>query len=754
MLTTLARLATTRPRAVLAAALLVMLACGAFGASAASHMKAGGFVTEDLESVRAGEFLSDHFPGGATNYILLITADEGGADSPAARAAGEKAIARLAEFEEVSGVQSYWTTRADLAPALRSKDGKSALVIGYIAGDDSELTERADRISREVQTSENGVTVRAGGLGAAFADMNTQISRDLIVAEAIAIPLTGLLLILVFGSVVAAAMPVAIGLFAVVAALGILRTLTVVTDVSIFALNMTTALGLALAIDYSLFIVSRYREELARGLDPAAAVTRSVQTAGRTVIYSALVVALSLATLAVFPQFFFKSFAYAGVAVVCAAAAAAVIVLPAMLMLLGDRVDAWDLRAGVRRVLGRPEPADVPADRSFWYRWVVAVMRRAIPIALLTTILLLLVGSPFLGARFGYPDDRALSAAPSREVGDQLRENFTADMATSVIITMPDFRGEAAEIGEYAAALSKIPDVPAVLSGAGVYLDGLKVAAPLPDMVSEAGAFVSVGTSVDPYSGAGKDQLARLREVPAPAETLFGGPAALNQDSLAAIGERLPMAAVLIAVTTLILLFLFTGSLLLPIKALTLNMLSLAATFGAMVWIFQEGHLSGPLGFTPTGNLDLSMPILMFSIAFGASMDYEVFLLSRIREEWLAGPKTAAGNTDAVAMGVARTGRIFTAAALLMSIVFIAVATSGVTAMKLFGIGCALAVLSDATVIRGLLAPALMRLLGTANWWAPKPLAALHARFGLHEAEEHPAADATSAERGAVALGK
>ncbi|WP_067852133.1 MMPL family transporter [Nocardia shimofusensis] len=753
MLTTLARFATTRPRVVLAAALLVMLACGAFGASAASHMKAGGFVTGELESVRSGEFLSEHFPGGATNYILLVTAPEG-ADSPAARAAGEKAVAQLTQFDEVSGVQSYWTTRADLAPALRSKDGKSALVIAYVAGDDSELTERADRISQQVQTSENGVTVRAGGLGAAFADMNTQISKDLIVAEAIAIPLTGLLLVLVFGSVVAAAMPVAIGLFAVVAALGILRTLTVVTDVSIYALNMTTALGLALAIDYSLFIVSRYREELARGLDPAAAVVRSVQTAGRTVVYSALVVALSLAALAVFPQYFFKSFAYAGVAVVCAAAAAAVIVLPAMLVLLGDRVNAWDLRAGVRRLLGRPEPVPVPADRSFWYRWVIAVMRRAIPVALLTTVLLLLVGSPFLGAQFGYPDDRALSDAPSREVGDELRANFQADMATSILIALPEFEGGVSEIGDYAAALSKVPDVPAVLSGAGVYLDGLKVAPPLPGMISDAGAFVSVGTRIDPYSGAGKDQLAQLREVPAPGETLFGGPGALNQDSLTAIGERLPLAAVLIAVTTLVLLFLFTGSLLLPIKALALNMLSLAATFGAMVWVFQEGHLSGLLGFTPTGNLDLSMPILMFSIAFGASMDYEVFLLSRIREEWLAGPKTAEGNTHAVAMGVARTGRIFTAAALLMSIVFFAVATSGVTAMKLFGIGCALAVLSDATVIRGLLAPALMRLLGTANWWAPRPLAALHARFGLHEAEEHPAFEVEARKREAVSLGK
>ncbi|WP_280506392.1 MMPL family transporter, partial [Nocardia farcinica] len=462
---------------------------------------------------------------------------------------------------------------------------------------------------------------------------------------------------------------------------------------------------------------------------------------------------LSLAALAVFPQNFFTSFASAGVAVVRAAAAAAVIVLPALLMLLGARINAWDLRPVLRRLLRRPAPQAVPAEHSRWYRWVVAVMRRAAPIAVVTTVVLLLLGSPFLGAQFGYPDDRALQAAPSRQVGDELRANFAADLGTSTFVVLPEFRGEEAALAGYAAALSTVPDVPAVLSGAGVYLNGSKVAAPPPGMVGEAGALVSVGTRLDPYSSEGKAQLARLREVPAPGPTLFGGPAALNRDSVAAIAERLPAAGILIAVTTLILLFLFTGSLLLPVKALALNMLSLAATFGAMVWVFQEGHLSGLLGFTPTGKLDLAMPILMFAIAFGASMDYEVFLLSRIREEWLAGPKTAAGNTHAVALGVARTGRIFTAAALLMSIVFFAVATSGVTAMKLFGIGCALAVLSDATVIRALLAPALMRVLGTANWWAPKPLAALHARFGLTE-QEAPASPDPAVDREPVALRK
>ncbi|MEV0028632.1 MMPL family transporter [Nocardia sp. NPDC050793] len=739
MLTTLARFAVARPRVVLGLALLLMLLCGLFGATAQSHMKSGGFVTRDLESVRAADFIADHFTGGDPNYILLITAEDG-VDSAAAKAAAQRATDQLRTYPEVNGIQSYWSARPDLAQALRGSDGRSGIVVASIEGDDGELSERAAKISETVQTSGDGVTVRAGGLAAVFADMNSQISEDLIVAEAIAVPLTGLLLILVFGSVVAAALPIAIGLFAIAAALGILRALTAVTDVSMYALNMTTALGLALAIDYSLFIVSRYREELARGLDSGAAVVRSIQTAGRTVVYSALVVALSLAALAVFPQYFFKSFAYAGMAVVAAAAGAAVVVLPAILVLVGERVNALDLRVPLRRMLGRPAPAEQTPERSLWYRWVVGVMKRAVPVAVITTLALLLLGSPFLSAHFGYPDDRALTqSAPSRQVGDALRSDFSADLGASTYAVLPGFDGGQAEIGAYAAALSKVADVPAVLSSEGVYVNGLRAAAAPPGMSSAEGAFLSIGTRLDPYSTEGKDQLAEFRAIPAPGDVLFGGAAALNQDSVSAIADRLPLAAALIAVTTLILLFLFTGSLLLPVKALLLNILSLAATFGAMVWIFQDGHLSGPLGFTPTGKLDLAMPILMFSLAFGASMDYEVFLLSRIREEWLAGEKTAAGNTHAVAMGVARTGRIFTAAALLMSIVFLALASSGVAAMKLFGIGCALAVLSDATVIRALLAPALMRVMGTANWWAPKPLAALHRRFGLSEESEVPA---------------
>ncbi|WP_446225294.1 MMPL family transporter [Nocardia sp. IBHARD005] len=738
MLTRIARTAVARPRLVVAVALLLMILCGVIGATAHSHMKSGGFVTEDLDSVQASQYLSDHFPGSEPNYVLTVSAEDV-PNSTAARDAADHVLAVLRSHPEVSGeVQSYWTARPDLKQAMLSKDRKHALILVNIEGDDAELPVRAAKLSEELQVESGPVTIKAGGLAATFSDINTQISKDLIIAEAIAIPITGLLLALVFGSLMAAALPVAIGLFAIAASLGILRVLTALTDVSIFALNMTTALGLALAIDYSLFIVSRYREELTAGATPAAAVIRAIRTAGRTVVYSALVVALSLSALLVFPQYFFRSFAYAGIAVVAAAAAAAVIVLPALLILVGHRIDAGDLRAPMRRLFRLAPRTEKEPRQTAWYRLVIAVMKRPMSIALATTAFLLLLGAPFLGVQFGYPDDRALPAdVASREVGDILRTEFNADLASSATIVLPEFRGSAAEIDTYARELSKVPDVPAVLSSAAVYRNGMRVAAGVPEMTDpQHGAYLSVATALDPYSTAGGDQLDTLRTVAAPSKALITGPGALNQDSVTAITGKLPLAGALIAITTLVLLFLFTGSVVLPIKALILNILSLAATFGAMVWIFQEGHLSGLLGFTATGTLNLAMPILMFSLAFGASMDYEVFLLSRIREEWLAGPKTTEGNTEAVAMGVARTGRIFTAAALLMSIVFLGVATSGVSMMKLFGLGCALAVISDATVIRGLLAPALMRMMGTWNWWSPKPLVVLHNKFGLDEAED------------------
>lgn len=750
MLTNLARFAMARPRAVLVAALLLMIICGGFGATVKSHMVGGGYLTDELEAVQANDFIEDNFPGGNPNLVFMVSAD-GGVNSPQAREAAQNITDDLSDDADITGVRSYWqtvTTRADLATALRSKDSHRGLIMATLLGTDTEIQNRAAEISEKWSGDRDGVQVRVGGMAGTFADINHQVEKDLIVAEAIAIPVSGLLLVLVFGSLVAAALPIGVGLFAIAATLGILRALTTVMEVSIFALNMTSALGLALAIDYSLFIVSRYREEKEQGRDTRSAILRSVQTAGRTVVFSGLTVALALAALAVFPQPFFKSFAFAGVAVVLAAVGASVVLLPAALMLLGDRVNALDLRKPLRRMLGRGEPKPVRAEDSGWYRLVTWVMRHAAPVAIVATALLLALGSPFLSAHFGSPDDRVIGDfASSRQVGDALRADFSADMASSIVVVLPDFHGTPADIEGYAKALSKVADVPAVLSSAGVFGNDVKQAAGLPEMSGQAGTYLSVGTKLPPSSVAGKEQLAALREVAAPGKTLFGGAAALDEDTMETVMQRLPIAIALIAVITLILLFLFTGSVVLPVKALVLNLLSVTATFGAMIWIFQDGHLSGLLGFTPVGTIDMFMPILMFCLAFGMSMDYEVFLLSRIREEWLASDRTAEANTRSVALGVARTGRIFTAAAGLMAVVLLAVATSHVAAMKLFGIGLALAVIADATVIRGLLAPALMRLMSTANWWSPKPLAALHKRIGLEEAPTEDTASTTDFEK-------
>ncbi|MBH0779095.1 MMPL family transporter [Nocardia bovistercoris] len=734
MLTGIARFSTSRPRTVLVAALVFAVLCGIAGITAASHLKSGGFTPADAESTRATELLADNFDGAAPNFVLLIEA-EAGADAPATRAAGLGLVDALRARTDVRGVQSYWTAPPTLSPALRASDGKSALIAAYLVGDESELPRIAGEIGDQLGTDRDGIRVRQGGIASIYNDVNIQTTRDLAVAEGVAIPLSMIVLVLVFGSLVAASLPLAIGLFAIVVTLAILRLFTLFTDVSIYALNLTTALGLALAIDYSLFIVSRYREELTAGRDPVAATIRAVQTAGRTVLFSALTVALSMAVLVVFDLYFLKSFAYTGVAVVAAAAAASIVVLPAALVLLGHRVNSADLRVPLRRLFGRdPHPRPVPPEESGWYRLAHGVMRRAAPIAVVLIALLLTLGAPFLGVKFGFPDDRVLpTSSAAHQVGDILREDFPrADPGAITTIVLDGYRGDETALGAYATQLSQINDVPAVLSPAGVYIGGARVAPAPPGMTNDTGAYLTVSTRLDPYSEAGQDQLAQIRATAAPAPALYGGAAASNADSLDSLGARMPLALTLIALATFVVLFLFTGSVVLPIKALVLNTLSLAAAFGAMVWIFQEGHLSGLLGFTAVGHIVPTMPILMFCLAFGLSMDYEVFLLSRIREEWLV----TRDNNRAVAIGLARTGRIFTAAALLMAIVLGAMITSKVSFMQMMGLGLTLTVLADATLIRGLLAPALMRLLGPLNWWAPAPLARLHARIGLSEESE------------------
>jgi putative drug exporter of the RND superfamily len=740
MLVRLATFVLRYPKRVLTVAGLLLVGGAIFGAPVASHLLTGGFTDPAADSTAATNLIDKSFHGGQANLVYLVTAP-GGVNSPAARATGvhiTKALAKNSDWTTFA--QSYWTVPEREAAGLVSKDGKYGLVVTHIKGNDNDIQVRSGKLADELGHGLRGASVQVGGAALAYHQVNDQTKKDLALAEAIAIPLTAIALILVFGSVIAALVPLAVGILAIIETLAILRTLSTVTDVSIYAMNMTTALGLALAIDYSLFMVSRYREELASGRDVQDAVIATVRTAGRTVLFSALTVGLSLSAMIVFPMYFLRSFAYAGIAVVAFAAAASIIVLPACLVLIGTRVNSLDLRKAFRRMLGRPEPQPKPVDRGFWYRLASTVMRRPLALGVAVTAIFLLLGSPFLRAHFGYPDDRIInSGASARTVGDVLRTDFNQD-ASAGLVGVTGAPASRAQLVSYTAEVSRIDNVASVTSPVGTFVQGKQVGPPEPGMRSSdgSGALFNVATHTDPFSSAGTRLVNDLRNAPAPWTVHYSGAAAFNADAMSGLGKELPLALGLIALATFVVLFLFTGSVIVPLKALVLNTLSLTATFGAMVWVFQEGHLSGLLGFTATGYLVANMVILMFCLAFGMSMDYEVFLLSRIREEWVNSDRTSADNRRAVSLGLARTGRIVTAAAALMAIVFAAMIGSKVAFMQLFGLGLTLAVLADATLVRGILVPAFMRLMGRWNWWAPKPLVRFHERFGLSEAEPAP----------------
>jgi len=732
----IALLAIAAPRRIIAVALLVMVACGIFGIPVAKHLSAGGFQDPTSESAQATKLLVDKFGQGDMELIISVKSDDG-AQSPAARAVGTDIADQLKASPFVAQVNSAWTAPGPAAPALISKDGKTGLIVAGITGGESGAQKHAKELTERLVHDRDGVTVRAGGEAMTYVQINGQSEKDLLTMESIAIPLSFVVLVWVFGGLISAALPLAVGGFAILGSMAVLRAITLVTDVSIFALNLTVAMGLALAIDYTLLIISRYRDELADGADRDRALVRTMATAGRTVLFSAMTVALSMVAMVLFPMYFLKSFAYAGIAVVVFAAVAAVVVAPAAIALLGDRLDSLDARRLARRIFSRPDPVRKPIEQNFWYRSTKFVMRRAVPIGVAIVALLLVLGAPFLGIKWGFPDDRVLPQSLSaREVGDDLRTNFAVDSARNVTVVIPDTNGVTpADLDRYASALSQVPDVSSVSAPGGTFVGGRNAGSPSAATgFKDGSAFLTVGSTAPLFSDASESQLDRLRAVPPPTgqHVQLTGVAQINRDSSEAITSRLPMVLGIIAVITFVLLFLLTGSVVLPLKALVLNVLSLTAAFGALVWIFQEGHL-GALGTTSTGTLVANMPVLLFCIAFGLSMDYEVFLVSRIREYWLKSGKTRADNDESVALGLARTGRVVTAAAVLMSISFAALIAAQVAFMRMFGVGLTLAVLADATLVRMLLVPAFMHVLGRWNWWAPKPLARLHERIGISE---------------------
>ncbi len=716
---TLARLVVRYRSAVLIAAIVAVTAAGIYGGGVASSLSNGGFSDPDAESVRAAETLAAEFGAAPPDVILVIRTEQGTIDDSVVATAATALTDELAAEVGVTQVSSYWTLGSP--PGLRSDAADAGLVFASLAGSDGEVTERAAVLAEEYRGQAGPLEVLVGGSGPLFAEIQETIESDLARAEVIALPITLALLVVIFGSVVAASLPLGVGLFSIICTFAALETITRFTEVSIFSLNLTTALGLGLAIDYALFVVSRFREELAGGWAADEAARRTVLTAGRTVLFSAGTVAVSLAAMLVFPLSFLRSFGYAGIAVVALAALGAVVVLPAGLALLGHRVE----RLSIRQVRADTDGTGV------WHRIATAVMRRPVPIATIAIVALVALGAPFLQVRLSQSDDRVLApGSAAREVGDVLRDEFAAFEANSLDVVAAE--GTLDDSASLAMRLS-LPDSVARVDGpGGSYMGGTLVAPPTPAsarFVSVDGFYLSVVPEVTPSSVAGEKLVTDIRALDSDVDFIVAGPAADLVDTKHSLFAALPWALGIIASVTFVVLFLMFGSLLVPAKAVALNMLSLSAAFGSMVWIFQEGHLSSILNFTPTGALDLTMPILMFCIAFGLSMDYEVFLLSRIKEEHDRG----ATNEAAVAAGLERTGRIVTAAALLIAVVFIAFATSSVTLIKMFGLGMTIAVLVDAFVVRATLVPAFMRLAGSANWWAPRWMRRLYDRFGISE---------------------
>jgi RND superfamily putative drug exporter len=727
-----ARLAIAAPRRVVACAAALLVCAAIFGVGVTSRLSAGGFEDPHAESSQAAELLTAKFRRGDLQMLFTVTAAKG-VDSAEAITVGKNLVATLSASPFVSDVTSTWTAPPAAAPALTSVDRRTGLVVVGIRGGGSDGQQHAKDLAEHLVGDRDGVAVRAGGAAMAYVEINQMSRRDLMIVEAIAIPLSFLVLVWVFGGLAAAALPVAVGVLAIAGTTAVLRAMTYVTNVSTFALNLSVALGLALAVDYTLLIVSRFRDEVRGRAELQAALMTTMTTAGRTVAFSACTVALSMLSLLVFPMYFLRSFAYAGAAVAAFAALAAIVVTPAALVLLGKRLDALDMHRALRRLTGRSDPAPAPLQTSFWYRSTKRVVRRPALTASAVIALLLVLGSPFLGVRLGFPDDRVLpTSASTRQVGDELRTGFGVDPAGDVTIVVPDATELTLDdFAKYAAQVSRTtPDVYAVSSPAGTFVNGAAVGPPsAPTGIKDGSAYLTVRSTAILFSTS-DEQLDLLGDVPGPGgrPVLFTGIAPINRDTATSISSRLPQALAIVAVITFTLLFLLTGSAVLPIKALVLNTLSLTAAFGALVWIFQEGHLGG-LGTTVTGTLVVTIPILLFCVAFGLSMDYEVFLISRIREYWLASPRRPEDNSESVALGLARTGRVVTAAALVMAVSFVALIAADVSVIRMLGVGITLAVVMDATLVRMLAVPAFMQLLGSNNWWAPEPLARLHRRL-------------------------
>ena len=681
-----------RRKAVLAGFIVATIAAGVVGSLVLARLEGGGYSDPNSDSSKAATYLTDTFKVKDPAIIFIVDAGKSVAD-PAVAAEVAPIESDLRSMPDIAKTLSYWS--AGGAKQLMSADGNSAYL--FIYGDEADptlLSGLASVLQKKYDGQVGNLRIYVGGIATFNDAINKRISSDLKFAEAISIPLTFLFLLFVFGGLIASAMPVIVAVSAILGAFLILYLISLVTGVSIFALNLVTGLGMGLGIDYSLLMVNRFREELHAGKSVEESVAQTVKTAGRTVFFSGITVMISLAALTFFPQMFLKSFGYAGVSVVAIAILGALIPLPAILALLGNKIDKFVVR----------KSAIVPKEDGRWAHTARYVMKRPVAVVVLSLLILGTLASPIKDIVFSQVDTRVLPASDKAAIAAKVgQDKFPGEQANPVEIVIPNGTTKMIEINSFVSDLANVPGI-------------INIGAP-----ETVGTDVRIAAihSMSARSPAAENMIIKIRELKVPEGTLVGGVAADYADSQIGIAKKLPLALGWIAIGTLLLLFMFTGSIILPIKALILNLLSLSATLGVMTWIFIGDNLTWLVGsFTNTGSIDTSIVILIAVVAFGLSMDYEVFLLSRIKEEHDAGHS----NIESVALGLQKSARIITAAAVILSVVFAIFVTSGVTSIKAMGFGVAFAILLDATLVRALLVPALMRLFGERNWWAPKAL--------------------------------
>jgi RND superfamily putative drug exporter len=669
-----------------------ILVAGGVGSLTFSRLDSGGYSDPNSDSYKVYEYLTEELK--LSDPAVVIIVDSGSTDvtDPVIVQKGITLEKKIAQEEGVTRVLSYWSSGGEAT--LKSSDGKAAYILVY--GDGEAFSAKSQELGKRMQKKYDGpyegLTLYAGGVAVVGHAITEKISDDLKIAELISIPLTFILLVIVFGALAASAMPLIVGVAAILGAFFILYLFTLFTNVSIYALNLTTGMGLGLGIDYALLIVNRFREELHHGKSVEDSIVATMASAGKTVFYSGMTVLVTLLSLTFFPLPFLQSFGYAGVSVVALAVIGALFGLPPILALLGDRIDKGVVR----------KSAITPKEDGRWARTARLVMRRPVSAVVLSLVILGIMAAPITSIKFSQGDSRILPADNRAAVATALQsERFPGQTGTPIEIIIIDGANKSDEINAYAAKLGQVSGIVAVLPPTTVGNDVRLIA--YQEML--------------PRTPESQELIHNVRTVDSPEGTLVGGVAADYTDSQDGIARTLPWALTWIVLSVLVLIFIFTGSIILPIKAVILNFLSLGATMGVLTWVFIGGHLQWLVGsFTVTGTLDTSIVILIAVVVFGLSMDYELFLLSRIREEHLAGKS----NVESVAVGLQRSARIITAAAVLLAVVFAAFVTSGVTSIKTMGFGVALAVILDATIVRGLLVPALMRLFGENNWWAPK----------------------------------